>query len=160
MRSLSLVVVSVTLAASCSDGSSSSSSSSTEEKFDTSAIYTVWPVSAEIDATNNGTAWDADGSPPDVFVSFTCPGGTQVDTAQSESYTPTWNGPSCSAKASDLIGTGVTYTVYDYDALSANDTVNPTVRGTWSEAVLKAGSAVFQQSSGGVKKITWNAVKQ
>ena len=144
----------------CGGDTTSADAGSAENTFNREAIYTVWPVSAEIDATNNGIAWDDDGSPPDVYVSFQCPGGAVVETAVSESYTPTWNAGTCSAKAGDLIDTGVVYTMYDYDALSANDTIKPATTARWTEHFLTSGTVIFTPTSGGAKKSTWHAVKQ
>lgn len=81
---------------------------------DPTGSWLVWPSSAKITATNNGTSWDSPDSPPDVEVQMMC--GT---TSEIESYTPTWTkGSGCTMKASELLKTPwFGYQLWDVDAV-------------------------------------------
>jgi hypothetical protein len=118
--------------------------------LDATAMWKVQPISAQIAATNNGTDWDADASPPDVFVNIGCPGSpdTSGATPSVESYTPTWSTGGCFATAQDLLNRGFAVQLWDEDVLS-DDTITAdlTVTGL-QQSHFTAGYADLQPSGG------------
>lgn len=95
---------------------------------DPNSSWNVQPSSATITATNNGTSWDADNSPPDPYVDLFCPAGastiTSTTPAVQDTLSPTWSTGGCIMKASDLLSSGFAFQVWDQDVLS-DDPVCP-----------------------------------
>lgn len=81
--------------------------------------WIVQPSRAEVRSEDNGESWDIDGSAPDVVVKINCPssggGSSSGETDEVESYTPTWSGGNCTARADDLVNDGVDFEVRDVD---------------------------------------------
>jgi hypothetical protein len=94
--------------------------------LDLSAIWRAQPSSATIaPKTLNGFDWDADGSPPDVVVSGTCPSAGEpipFETPEVESLTPQWTAGGCLTTADALLKNDIQLNVVDVDVL-ADDTI-------------------------------------
>lgn len=126
---------------------------------DPNGVWLVQPASAQIASSNNGSSWDGDGSPPDVFVQLACPGDTTAHTTpEVESYNPAWTSGGCTAKASQLLATGWGFQLWDSD-VSANDTITGVLVGQITEAQLLAGTVVYG-ASGGMLSLTVKLQKQ
>ena len=107
--------------------------------LDPAAKWIAQPVSAQIASSNNGSSWDGDGSPPDVIVTTTCPGGSIGVTAQVESYNPTWaQTGGCTATAQDLLTKDLTFSLIDSD-VAFDDTITGNVTYGVTTADLRAG---------------------
>lgn len=118
--------------------------------LDPQGVWKLQPVSAQIAANNNGTAWDGDSSPPDVFVVIACPGNpdTSGQTATVESNTPTWSSGGCTATASDLLNRGFGLQVWDEDALF-DDTITASLSLTGlTQAHFQAGAVDLNPTGG------------
>ncbi len=126
---------------------------------DPNSVWKVQPFSAQITATNNGTAWDSDGSPPDVYVSMLCPGAASPTfTSQVQSYTPTWSNGGCTAKASALLSQDFTFHLGDSDVIS-DDVITGSLVHLATEAELVAGSYTGQATQG-LLTLTFHFEKQ
>lgn len=126
---------------------------------DPAGVWLVQPLSAQITANNNGSAWDADGSAPDVFVEMQCPGATLASfTPEVESYTPAWASGGCTATAGRLLSEPWGFRVWDSD-ISVNDTITGVLLYQFREEDLTAGRVTLQ-SSGGMTSITVGVRKQ
>lgn len=126
---------------------------------DPNGVWLVQPVSAQIASSNNGSSWDADDSPPDVFVNSTCPGATGASvTPEVESYTPSWTSGGCTAKAGQLLASKWTFQLWDSD-ISSDDTITDVLNFQFTEAQLTAGTITFAPS-GGMKSLTVKLQKQ
>ncbi|AEI65752.1 putative lipoprotein [Corallococcus macrosporus] len=126
---------------------------------DPEGVWRVQPVSAQIAATNNGSAWDADGSPPDVFIEMACPGGTAVfTTAAVEGLAPAWTSGGCTARASQLMAEQWAFQVWDED-LASDDTITGVLVTRFTEQHFTAGTVVFG-ASGGMTSLTVRLEKQ
>jgi len=124
-----------------------------------SSVWQVQPVSAVIASNNNGSAWDGDGSAPDVAVAMRCPGSSSsFSTAQVESYTPTWTAGSCTATASQLLADPWVFQLFDIDLVS-NDTITGPLGYRFLETDLLAGSVTLGPS-GGMTSLTVRVTKQ
>ncbi|MET0405068.1 MAG: hypothetical protein ABW123_21810 [Cystobacter sp.] len=119
---------------------------------DPNGVWLVQPISARITPDNNGSAWDGDGSPPDVFISMWCPGSLDTLTSEVESYNPTWTSGGCTAKASELLANRWLFQLWDSD-ISSDDTITNTLGFQFTEQILLAGTASFQ-ASGGLTSLT------
>ena len=107
--------------------------------LDPSAQWIVQPVSAKIASSNNGSAWDGDGSAPDVVLTTTCPGGSYGVTLQEESYNPDWvQSGNCTATAQDLLTKDLTFSLIDSD-VAFDDTITGNVTYGVTTADLRAG---------------------
>ncbi len=85
---------------------------------DPASKWVVQPSRAEVRANDGGEDWDIDNSAPDIVVKTSCPasgGNTTGETNEVESYTPTWSGGGCTARADDLVNDGVDFEVRDVD---------------------------------------------
>lgn len=118
--------------------------------LDPNAIWRVQPLSAQIAPDNNGSSWDGDGSPPDVFAGVGCPGtpDTSSATPSVESYTPTWSSGGCTAKASDLLGRGFSFQLWDEDVTFDDTITNALSFSSLTQAHFQAGEINFQPSGG------------
>ncbi|RKH08927.1 hypothetical protein D7V97_18100 [Corallococcus sp. CA053C] len=126
---------------------------------DPAGVWLVQPVSAQITAGNNGTAWDADNSPPDVFVELACPGMTVASiTPEVQSYTPAWTTGGCTATAGRLLAEPWRFRLWDSD-LSSNDTITGVLLFQFKEEHFTAGTVILQPS-GGMTSITLKVQKQ
>ncbi|RKH18700.1 hypothetical protein D7X74_08925 [Corallococcus sp. CA047B] len=126
---------------------------------DPAGVWFVQPVSAQITASNNGTAWDADGSAPDVFVEMLCPGSTVgTFTPEVQSYTPAWTSGGCTATAGRLLAEPWAFRVWDSD-VSVNDTITGVLLYQFKEENFSAGSVTLQPA-GGMTSITLGVRKQ
>ncbi|XXF76953.1 hypothetical protein P2318_28445 [Myxococcaceae bacterium GXIMD 01537] len=126
---------------------------------DPNSVWRVQPVSARIAASNNGSAWDGEGSAPDVFVASQCPGSTtSTSTPESESYTPSWTTGGCTAKASQLLAEPWLFRLWDSD-LSSNDTITDVLSFRFTEEHFAAGTVTFN-ASGGMTSLTVQLQKQ
>ncbi len=126
---------------------------------DPAGVWLVQPLSAQITASNNGTAWDADGSAPDVFVEMQCPGTTVVTvTPEVESYTPAWTSGGCTATAGRLLSEPWAFRLWDSD-ISVNDTITGVLLYQFREEDFTAGRVTLQPS-GGMTSITLGIRKQ
>ncbi|NOK01371.1 MULTISPECIES: hypothetical protein [Myxococcus] len=126
---------------------------------DPDGVWRVQPVSAQIATTNNGSAWDADSSPPDVFVEMACPGGSSVfisDVVQS--YTPAWTTGGCTARASQLMAEQWAFRLWDED-LASDDTITEVLGTRFTEQHFAAGTVTFG-ASGGMTSLTVQLQKQ
>ena len=120
--------------------------------------WLVQPTSAGINPNNNGSSWDGEGSPPDVFVRMKCPGAAVTETPESESYSPTWTSGGCIAQASALLAEPWVFQVWDSD-VSSNDTITSPLGYQFTEEALTAGTVILQ-ASGGMKSLTLQVRKQ
>ncbi|CAM3960190.1 hypothetical protein G4177_33945 [Corallococcus sp. ZKHCc1 1396] len=126
---------------------------------DPAGVWLVQPVSAQITASNNGTAWDADASAPDVFVEMGCPGSTVPSfTPEVQSYTPAWTSGGCTATASRLLAEPWAFRLWDSD-LSVDDSITSVLLVQLKEEHFVAGTVTLQPS-GGMTSITFNVRKQ
>ncbi|NNB99160.1 hypothetical protein HJC10_34340 [Corallococcus exiguus] len=126
---------------------------------DPAGVWFVQPTSAQITASNNGTAWDADGSAPDVFVEMQCPGATVTSvTPEVESYTPAWTSGGCTGTAGRLLAEPWAFRVWDSD-VSVNDTITGVLLYQFREEDFTAGRVTLQPS-GGMTSITLTVRKQ
>lgn len=119
--------------------------------LDPLATWKVQPVSAQIAADNNGTTWDADGSPPDVFATIGCPGSpdTGGQTPTVESYAPTWTTGGCFATTQDLLNRGFGIQLWDEDVVS-DDTITANLSVTGLVAAHFTTGYVDLNPSGGM----------
>ncbi|WP_426750495.1 hypothetical protein [Myxococcus sp. Y35] len=126
---------------------------------DPNGVWRVQPVSAQIAASNNGESWDAEGSPPDVFVEMACPGATVVTTTEeSESYTPVWRTGGCTARAGQLLAEPWVIQVWDSDVAS-DDTITDVLTARFTEQNFSAGTVTFG-AAGGMTSLTVQLQKQ
>ena len=125
---------------------------------DPGSRWLVQPTSAGINPNNNGSSWDGEGSPPDVFVRMKCPGAAVTETPESESYSPTWTSGGCIAQASALLAEPWVFQVWDSD-VSSNDTITSPLGYQFTEEALTAGTVILQ-ASGGMKSLTLQVRKQ
>ncbi|MFE8595446.1 hypothetical protein [Archangium violaceum] len=126
---------------------------------DPNSVWRVQPVSARIAASDNGTAWDADSSAPDVVVVMRCPGSTtSTATPEVESYTPAWTTGGCTAKASQLLAEPWVFQLWDID-FSSDDTITDSLALRITEEFLTAGT-VTVNASGGMTSMTVQLQKQ
>jgi len=115
---------------------------------DPEGVWRVQPLSAQIAADNNGTAWDGDGSAPDVSISMLCPGTTtHTATSEVESYTPAWTSGGCTAKAGQLLAEPWVFQVWDID-FSSHDTITGGLWFKFTEAHFTAGTVTLGASGG------------
>lgn len=86
------------------------------------ATFRVEPAELEIMPDNKGTPWDPDGSPPDVRLRLSCPGGKEVTSDVVESVTPQWaqEGLFCESSVRDLMDPGFEITLEDMDPNAAD----------------------------------------
>jgi len=134
---------------------------------DPESTWMVQPTSASITSTNNGTAWDADGSAPDPYVVLNCPPtATPVDSqtpAVQDSVSPTWTTGGCATKASALLAQPLLFQVFDQDTIS-DDTITPPLQYQFTEANFNAGtvqaSCTPPNCQGGLTTITFTLTKQ
>jgi hypothetical protein len=126
---------------------------------DPESTWRVQPLSARIAATDNGTAWDGDGSAPDVFIAMQCPGSeTVTSTPEVQSYTPAWSTGGCIARAGQLLAGPWVLQVWDSD-VSVNDTITDTLGFQLTEEDFTEGTLTFG-SSGGMTSLTVQLQKQ
>lgn len=116
---------------------------------DPSGLWRVRPASGAIASSNNGTAWDGDGSAPDVVIGLRCPGSTSdAISVESESYAPSWPAfVGCIATAAQMFATDTLFVLIDSDAF-ANDTITPAWAYRITEANLLAGRVGFLDYGG------------
>lgn len=118
---------------------------------DPNSNWAVQLAQASIAPNNNGSAWDADGSAPDVFADLRCPAtATSITVATpivQDSYTPTWTTGSCTMKASALMSDGFAFQLYDSDLLS-DDTITNGLLYKVTESDFVAGSITLGPSGG------------
>lgn len=100
-------------------------------------------VSANIAATNNGTPWDADGSPPDPYVLFD---GVNQTSVQQNTYTPSWN--QGFVYTVQQLQAGVRLQVFDKDLIS-DDPIS-------AARIFRFGDQDFAR--GGATVSTWDGV--
>lgn len=126
---------------------------------DPESVWRVQPVSAQITPSNNGSAWDGDFSPPDVFVAMLCPGSTvESRTAHVESYTPTWTTGGCTARAGQLMAEQWVFRLLDYD-VTFNDTITDVFGARFTEQNFSAGTVTYG-AAGGMTSLTVQLQKQ
>jgi hypothetical protein len=126
---------------------------------DPESTWRVQPLSARIAATDNGTAWDGDGSAPDVFIAMQCPGSeTVTSTPEVQSYTPAWSTGGCTARAGQLLAGPWMFQVWDSD-VSVNDTITDTLMYQFKGEDFTEGTLTFG-SSGGMTSLTVQLQKQ
>ncbi|NVJ00679.1 hypothetical protein HV824_21520 [Myxococcus sp. AM009] len=126
---------------------------------DPEGVWRVQPVAAQVAANNNGSAWDADSSPPDVFVEMACPGATSAfRTPVVQSATPTWTTGGCTARASQLMAEGWAFRLWDED-LASHDTITGALVTRFTEQHFTAGTVSFG-ASGGMTSLTVQLQKQ
>jgi hypothetical protein len=113
-------------------------------------------TAAVIAPTNNGSAWDADGSPPDVFGSF--PDAPFVTSIKQDTFTPAWSpAEGVVATAAVLTATGIQFQLFDSDVL-ANDTITTLVLIKPTDANFAAGGFSLA-SFGGAQSVTFSLTK-
>lgn len=120
------------------------------------AKWLISATNATISANNNGSSWDADGSPPDVFVKLTCPPSSSPTSSASsaqESYSPHWSSGGCVAKAKDLLAQPFFWQVIDKDA-AFDDPITGTFQSQLSKTDLEYGAISFGANDG-VKAISF-----
>ncbi|RYZ39384.1 MAG: hypothetical protein EOO71_20320 [Myxococcaceae bacterium] len=126
---------------------------------DPASVWRVQPVSARISASNNGSSWDGDNSPPDVFVAMACPGSTVATvTPEVESYTPAWSTGGCTATAGQLLAERWGCQLGDSD-LSVNDPMTDVLTYQLTEAHFVEGNLTLA-ASGGMMSMTVQLQKQ
>lgn len=129
---------------------------------DDASTWVVQATGASITSTNNGSSWDGDGSPPDVYVASTC--GTDAGAAYTnttpfvESYTPTWTSGGCTATAAALKQHGFQWQYFD-DDIGPDDTVTGGFTFTLTDADFQAGALSFG-ASGGASSMSFSLTKQ
>ncbi len=126
---------------------------------DPDSAWRVQPLSARIAATNNGTAWDGEGSAPDVFIVMKCPGSeTTTSTPEVESYTPAWSTGGCTARAGQLLAEQWMFQVWDSDVTS-DDTITSALAVQFTGEHFTQGTLTFE-GSGGMTSLTVQLQKQ
>jgi hypothetical protein len=119
--------------------------------------WRVYPSAAQIAPSDLGTAWDSDGSAPDVVITMTCPsttGAPIVGGAETQGYSPGWPATSgCVLKASDLLGPGFSWSAADID-LIGSDPICAATTVIFSQADLVAGLKTIAAANG-VTSITF-----
>ena len=127
--------------------------------LDPAAKWFAQPASAQIASSNNGSSWDGDGSPPDVIVTTTCPGGTVGVSAQVESYNPTWaQTGGCTATAENFLTKDLTFSLADSD-VAFDDTITGKITYGVTPADLRAGG-VSLKGMQGMNGITYTFTMQ
>jgi hypothetical protein len=128
---------------------------------DPESTWLVQPRSATIASSNNGSAWDGDGSGPDVRVYTWCPATAANASATpeaSDTYAPAWSTGGCTAKAKELLSNGWGVQVIDVDVVT-DDTITPALNVTLSEALFVQGGFSLQPT-GGLTAMTVQLTKQ
>jgi hypothetical protein len=125
---------------------------------DPESSWRVQPAGAQIAPNDNGTDWDADSSPPDVFVTMTCPPSIASSTAAVQSYSPSWTSGGCVTKAKNLLQASWTFQLWDEDLLS-DDTITQVLSYQFKEQDFVAG-AVTLSASGGMQSLTVQLQRQ
>jgi hypothetical protein len=119
-------------------------------------------VSASIASSNNGSAWDGDGSGPDVKVYGWCPpfpSSASATPEASDTYQPSWTSGGCTAKAKDLLASGWFFQVFDIDIESESDTITDLLHVTLYEAAFIQGGFSLEPT-GGLRAMRVQLVKQ
>jgi len=128
---------------------------------DPESTWRVQPVSASIASSNNGSAWDGDGSGPDVKVYGWCPpfpSSASATPEASDTYQASWTSGGCTAKAKDLLASGWTFQVFDIDLVS-DDTITAQLNVTLGEAQFIQGGFSLPPT-GGLTAMSVQLVKQ
>lgn len=120
-------------------------------EIDPNAQFRLAISEATIKATNNGTAWDADASAPDVYVSFNVGGVTSSTTTVQDDYVPFWNpveGPVVTAAV--LRGAGVAPVAVSFwdEDLAVDDTITGTFDVVLTDEDIKAGYVTYANVNG------------
>lgn len=116
---------------------------------DPDSTWKVQPTAATITATNNGAAWDGDGSPPDPYVNMSCNAGTTVTSTPvaQDTLSPTWSAGGCTAKASYLLASPWIFQVFDSD-LTTPDPITGALQYQLTEAAFQSGSVNLTGTQG------------
>lgn len=94
--------------------------------LDPAQLWDVLLVAATVKATNNGAAWDGDGSAPDPYGVF--PDASLATSAKLDTYSATWTpGEGVAASAAFLTGTGFEFQLLDDDLLTPDPITAPLV---------------------------------
>lgn len=117
--------------------------------------WRVYPSSAQISPSDNGTAWDSDGSAPDVQITMNCPAssGGVIGGAETESFSPGWATGGCVLKASQLLTEGIGWKADDLDVIGS-DPIATFTTTAFTEADFIAGQKVVAMT-GGITSITF-----
>jgi hypothetical protein len=118
--------------------------------------WRVYPSAAQISPSDQGSAWDSDGSPPDVVITMSCPagGGTPITGGtETESFMPGWATGGCVLKASELLGAGIGWSAADLDVIGSDPIASLTTT-VLTEADFIAGQKVVGPT-GGMTSITF-----
>jgi hypothetical protein len=120
--------------------------------------WRIYPSTATVNASDNGAAWDSDGSPPDVQITMACPangGASLIGGGETQSFNPGWS-PStsgCILKASELLSGGFLWSADDIDVIGKDAITAPTTTEL-TEADIVAGQKVLT-GQGQMNSITW-----
>lgn len=120
-------------------------------EIDPNARFRLAISEATVQATNNGTAWDADASAPDVYVSFSVGGVISSTTTVQDDYVPFWNpveGPVVTAAV--LRGAGVapvSVSFWDED-LAVDDSITGAFEIVLTDDDIKAGQVTYANVNG------------
>lgn len=118
--------------------------------------WRVYPSAAQIAPSDLGTAWDSDGSAPDVVITMTCPanGSSVIGGAETESYNPGWSATAgCVLKASELLSLGFSWSAADIDVIGS-DPIATTSTVVFTQADMVAGFKTLTAANG-VTSITF-----
>lgn len=117
--------------------------------LDLTTTWRVQPSSATIaPQTSAGFDWDADGSPPDVVVSGTCPSAGEpisFQTTEVSSLNPQWTEGGCLTTADALLENDIHITVTDIDVFADDTIATGTYRITKDD--LGRGTVILQFSA-------------
>lgn len=123
----------------------------TDSPIDPNKQYMLAISSASVKANNNGSAWDADSSAPDVFVRFTVAGVSSDSTTVQDSYTPGWNpAQGVVVTAAVLRASGVapvSVAFWDED-LTVDDTITGTFNVVLTDDDINAGQVTYANVNG------------
>jgi hypothetical protein len=124
--------------------------------LDPNQQWNVLISSATIAPDNNGSAWDGDGSAPDVFAAF--PDAPVNTSVKNDALAPSWApGEGVFAPASLLTTTGIRVQLFDQDLVS-NDTITPLGVVILGDADFAAGSKTYA-NWGGAQQVVFKIVK-
>lgn len=91
--------------------------------LDPAQQWYVLLVSATVKPTNNGAAWDGNGTPPDPYGWF--PDASFTTSTKLDTYTASWSpGEGISAPASFLTGSGFQFQLFDDDSPLSPDPIS------------------------------------
>ena len=131
--------------------------------LDPAATWRLWVSSAVIASSNHGVGWDAFGGAPDPEMALWCPSTATTYSALmpkvDNTFTPSWSGGGCTARAGQFLADGVAFDGLEIDSSSSNEVIAHFTVTPITEADLRAGTKTVGQTDG-FNSVTFRFLKQ